>query len=300
MKRIRNLTLFFLGCLALVLVGGVLWMAHSRAMTLVHPGRTLPHRTPDALGITDWENVTFESTDGLRLAGWFIPPAEQPGATLIMVHGLGGNRGAMLSQAAFLAREGYGAFLIDLRNHGESEGAVTTLGYAEPRDVQGAVAYLATRPEVDSSRIGLIGESLGAAAVIRAAPDLPNIRLVIAQSAYTAIEDNIAAGVERLIGLPPFPFAPLIVWFGEQEAGISIRAVRPVDDVARIAPRPVMLMHGEYDDLFDRENVDQLYAAAGDPKMLVVVPDAGHGGLYDADPEGYAAAVLPFLAEHLR
>jgi cephalosporin-C deacetylase-like acetyl esterase len=158
----RNLFLFTILTLMLGVVAAGAWLAHAKAMGLVHPGRTQPVCTPADRGVVRWEDVRFSSADNLQLAGWFIPPDPRgDGATLIFLHGLGGNRGEFLDEAAMLTEHGYGALLLDMRNHGQSQGTVTTLGYAEVEDVRGAVAYLLARPEVNPQRIGLVGSSMG-------------------------------------------------------------------------------------------------------------------------------------------
>jgi fermentation-respiration switch protein FrsA (DUF1100 family) len=275
-------------------------LARARAMGLVHPGRSQPAHTPADRDVDHWEEVRFDAPDDLELAGWFIPPDPQKdGATLIFVHGLGGNREEFLDEAAMLAGHGYGALLFDLRNHGQSEGTITTLGYAEVEDVRGAVAYLLMRPEVNPERIGLVGSSMGGAVAIRATARIPEIRAVVVQSAFSSLEGNVSQGVRALTGLP-LPLAPLVIWFGEREAGIQLRQVRPIDDVGRIAPRAIMFIHGEQDPVVGVSNSLRLYGAAREPKALLLIPNAGHGGLMDADPQEYQRRVVEFLDGHMR
>lgn len=294
------LALFTLVVVSLASTSVILWLARTRAMILVHPGRTQPSRTPFDLGITTWDEVSFPSADGVLLEGWFIPPdPNSKRATMIYVHGLGSNRSEFLNQAAMLAPHGYGALLFDLRNHGQSQGNVTTLGYAEVEDVRGAVAYLLTRPEVNSDLLGLVGMSMGGGIVIRAAARIPEVRAVIAQSAITSLEDNMAQGVRALTGLPPFPFAPLVVWFGELETGAKIHQVRPIEDVAGIAPRAILFIHGELDEVIPASNSLQLYQAAREPKQLYLIPNAGHGGYLDTDPEKFERILVGFLGTYL-
>lgn len=267
----------------------------------MHIPPNLPDRTPSDLGVTDWETVHFPSPDGLRLAAWFIPPdPNSNGATIIFVHGMGGNRGNLLDEAVMLHDHGYGALLLDLRSCGESEGTMNTLGYEEWKDVRGAVDYLLTRPEVDAENIGLVGHSLGGAVVLRAAARIPEIKAVIAESAFTSLEDNIKQGVPALLGLPAFPFAPLVVYFGERETGVDLHEVRPIDDLPQISPRPILFIHGELDEIIDVENARRLYAAAGDPKELYIIPNVGHGGLPQAEPEEFERRVAGFFDQYLR
>ena len=300
-RRIRNLTLFALGIVLITVVGFSLWLTHDRAMGLVHPGRNLHGHSPDRFGVTDWEDITFETEDGLTISGWFFPPAaDSNGATVILVHGLGGNRDGMLTQAAVLSQYGYGALLYDMRNHGSSEGNITTFGHYEQLDVMAAFDWLRTRPEVNMERVALLGESMGGASVIHAAVNLPDVKAIIVQSAFSSIEDNVDEGVQRFTGLPSFPFGPLVIFFSEQETRVSMRDLRPVDDIARLAPRPVLIMHGRNDDMIDVENSYRLYEAANEPRELYIVEAGWHGGLLAADPEGVEEQLVTFLNAALR
>jgi fermentation-respiration switch protein FrsA (DUF1100 family) len=295
------LGLFTLGVVLIgTIVGGTV-LARWRAMNLVHPRRSWPARTPDDYAVADWEEVSFVAADGVQLAGWFIPPDPHgDGAALIYVHGLGNNREELLDQAAMLRTYGYGALLFDLRNHGESEGEITTLGYTEVEDLRGAVTYLLQRPEVDKDRIGVVAHSLGSAVAIRGAARIPEIRALVVQSAFSSIEDNIAEGVKAFTGLPAFPFAPLVIWFGERETGLKIRHVRPIDDVSQISPRGILFIHGVQDPAIPVENSLRLYEAAGEPKELWLIPHGGHGGFYREEPVEFEGRVVSFLDAHLR
>jgi pimeloyl-ACP methyl ester carboxylesterase len=296
-----NLLLLGLSLLLLVVMGMSAYLAHDRAMTLVHPGRSLPQRTPSDVGLEPWFDVSFPSSDDLQLSAWFIPlESEEPSPTLIFVHGLGSNREELLDQAKLLYDHGYSALLLDLRNHGQSQGEITTLGYKEVFDVEGAIEFLMGQPVVDTNRIGLVGHSLGGAVVIRAAARLPQVKATVAESAFSSIEDNIEQGVRELTGLPPFPFAPMVIWFGEREAGVKIQLVRPIDDLAQIAPRAIMFIHGEKDTLVDVSNSHRLYEAALEPKALYLIPNAGHGGLLEVDPEEFERHIVPFLDLYLK
>jgi fermentation-respiration switch protein FrsA (DUF1100 family) len=274
----------------------VLWLANSSALSLLHPHRSLPERiASEAL----WEQVELHTADGLQLASWFTPPDER-GAAVIFVHGLGSNRGELLDEAELLVKRGYGALLIDLRNHGSSQGELTTLGFDEVLDVEAAYRYLANRSDVDAGRIGLLGNSMGAIVVIRAAARLPSIRAVVAQSGLTSLEDNIGHSFQAVTRLPKFPFAPLVILIGEWRAGVAISQVRPIDDVRTYRSQAILFIHGEADQVVPPINSLQLFEAALEPKELYIVPGGGHGGLLNADPIGYEAKLADFYDQHLR
>jgi alpha-beta hydrolase superfamily lysophospholipase len=274
----------------------LLWLANSSALSLLHPYRSHPASN---VSETLWEEIELQTSDDLLLAGWFAPP-DEGGAVVILVHGLGSNRGELLEEAELLVAHGYGALLIDLRNHGSSQGELTTLGYDEVKDVEAAYQYLVNRTEVDADRIGLLGNSLGAIVAIRAAARIPDIRAVVAQSGLTSLEDNIGDSFQAVTGLPRFPFAPLVIMIGEWRSGVAINQVRPIDDVRTFRSQALLLVHGEDDQTIAVENSLQLYEAAREPRELYIVPNAGHGGLMAADPARYEAVVVGFFDLHLR
>jgi fermentation-respiration switch protein FrsA (DUF1100 family) len=185
-----------------------------------------------------------------------------------------------------------------LRNHGESEGTVTTLGLKEVLDVEAAVRFVRQIAGAGTPVV-LFGHSMGGATVLLAAVKIPEIRAVIAESAYTSVEENVSEGVRGLTGLPAFPFGPLIVFFGEREAGVNIRSVRPLDVVGQISPRPVLFIHGEMDGLILPQNSRKLYEAAREPKDLYLLQNAGHFGFLEAAPEEYPRRILAFLEKYM-
>jgi fermentation-respiration switch protein FrsA (DUF1100 family) len=294
-RYIKRLVIFFVALVTTFAVILLLWFSRLQALALVHPGRNLPAVTAAELGLPS-QDIVLTTSDGVDLSGWYIPPCRSQGAVIIYVHGIGGNRGQLLAQAALLyERLGIGALLFDLRNHGQSELSVTTLGLNEVMDVEAAFAWLQTQQEVDPARIGLNGLSMGAATVIRAGARIPEAQFVIAQAAYTSLDDNIAQGVQGLTGLPPFPFAPLLIAFGEAEAGVRIRDVRPIDDVSRIAPRPLLLIHGDQDTLVLPRNSEALYAAAGEPKQHYVIVGGGHDNQLQAGGSAFADMLVAWV-----
>ncbi len=295
-RKLRNLTLFGLGSfLVIFLLAFGVALPYGRAYGLVHPARAPIDRAPADLGLP-YEDIQLTTSDGLTLTAWYIPPRN--GVVVICVHGLGGNRAQFLEEAAFLYRKKYGILLLDLRNHGESDGNVTTLGLYETQDIAAAVTFIRQREGADAA-VAAFGHSMGAATVLMAAAQLPEIEAVIAASPFTSVEDNISEGIRSLTGLNPRFFAPLVLFFGQREAGVDISAVRPVDVIGSISPRPVLLIHGTKDETLPVRNSYQLYEAARDPKELVVYEGVGHGGFVFQEPKQYPKTVLNFLEKYL-
>lgn len=303
--------------IALIVIGVAAFMSYRYAMTIVHPARVPVTVLPSSVGIEQWYNARFRTSDGLNLYGWYVPPQPidrgngkiEKGVTVILVHGHGANRVRLLEHAAVLVEHGYGVLLFDLRNHGESDGTITTLGYVEHEDVLAALRYLREQPEVNPARIALFGQSMGGAAVIRATAQIanggvddltPDVRAVIVESTFSTLEENISQGVQTYTGMPSFPFAPMILLFGQLEAGASIGQVRPIDQLAGLAPRPILILHGEQDRLIDADNAERLYAAAQEPKELVLFPSAGHAATLENNRELWQRRVIGFLNRYAR
>lgn len=294
-QRIRNLTLFSAAVVLLAAAAFTVLLSHNRAVVLTHPPRIANTTRPADLGLTTAEDVTFQTSDGLTLHGWFIPPTRPNRATVIVLHGLGDNRSTILPVAALLVEDGFGALVYDARNHGDSDGAVTTLGLNEVRDVAAALSFLQAQDLVGpEAPIGIVGHSMGGATALRATARIPAIACVTAISAYATLEDNINEAVQRLAGLPPFPFGQLIVSFGEQEANASLYDVRPIDDLAAITPRPVLFIHGTDDPLILVRNSERMYEAAQEPKELLIIEGAVHGDIIRHPPPEMAAALIEF------
>jgi fermentation-respiration switch protein FrsA (DUF1100 family) len=292
----RNLALFTLGTLLVGTLVVVLVISVRGAYAYTHPARYPVSDDPANHDLT-YETVAFPNAGGLSLAGWFIFPKDESGngAAIILCHGYGSTRAEMLPVAAILARHGYSALLFDFRGHGESEGDLVTLGHDEVQDVQGAVAYLLTRPEVAPDRIGALGRSMGSATVIRAAARSPEIRAVVAEGAYASLADTIANDFTNLTGLPKFPFASLMVTLGEWQTGLDISLVRPVDDIAQLSPRPVFLIHGLSDTTIPADNAWRLYQAAGEPRSLWLPQEVGHAASVHQQPAEFEARVVAFF-----
>ena len=276
----------------------LLGLLHSRARRLVAPPRTFTHQTPSNFGITTWQEVTFSTSDGLQLAGWFIPSQGQDGATLIFVHGLGSNRSALLDQAAMLAEQGYGALLFDLRAHGRSQGDKSSWGLAEVADVEAALAFLQAQPAVDPHRIGILGHSMGGAIAIRAAAQLSEIRLVVAESVYTNFENNQERLTVSFARLPEWTAPPVLRW-AEMIAGVNSSQLAPLQEVASIAPRPILFIQGGQDKTVHVSNGSTLFETAVAPKERLLIPNAGHNNLFETDPELMTRRLRRFLAQNL-
>ncbi len=308
MKRwryLRNILILLLAfALGFVALGGDLknplnwlWLAPVlyldfiviQTVVATHPFRRryLLPASPAIMGLT-YEKVLFKSRDGLTLFGWYVPSRNR--AALILVHGLGGMGLDMMIHATPLVRAGYGVFMFDLRAHGSSDGNTCTYGRLEANDVAGAVDYLLTRPDVDADKIGALGISLGAQAVLRGALKTDNLRAIVMEGlgpAVLADHGGKPTTLQRKINYP-------LNWFSYSlsEFLMGGRDTAVLEEIGKIAPRPLMLIScGKFEIYFGR----MFLAAAKDPKTLWELPRARHAQGFLQNPKEYPARVLAFF-----
>lgn len=210
------------------------------------------------------ELLSFPVPELGQRVGWFVPGRSQ--STIILLHGFGCRRQEMLDRALALNQAGYSTLLFDLHGQGDSDGDAVTLGFYERQDALAAVEYLKTRDDVDGSNIGVLGISMGASVAIMAAAMNPDIKAVIADSPFESATRGIEEGFTRVTGLPRFPFGPITLTFIEWRLGISPEDIAPIEKVAAISPRPLLLIHGTGDTDVSPANSEVLFAAAGEPK----------------------------------
>jgi fermentation-respiration switch protein FrsA (DUF1100 family) len=287
-----------------VLGGGAaistLGVSYYVARQLVRPNRPGPRDqlvlTPFEAG-AEFEEVTFRPERGDHLLrGWWFP---RPAATRVII-GCPGYRGSMsdlIGIATTLWRAGFNVFLFDYHGHGSGCGTPITLAYREMRDFFGALNYVHER--VADARIGVLGYSMGAAVAIMGAARRPEVRAVIADSPFASHTDIVRYRVRRVLRVSGEPFATVADHLLPHIAGYRGSDVMPLRDVAAIAPRPLLIIHGTADTSIPYEHAVQVYAAAGEPKELWLAEGATHCGAYFLDRGVYCSRIVQFFADAL-
>lgn len=298
MKRFLRLTIFALVTLTIGLVAAGSFISYLQARFLVLPPRSVANQSPADYGIS-YQDVTIETEDGLQLGAWYVPPTREDGATFLFVHGHAGNRSHFLGRANLFAAEGYGMFFLDLRNTGESEGSISTMGLLEAGDVSDAFDFLIQQPEVNPDRIAIYGHSMGGATAIRAFARIPEARVLIAEAAYSSLEDNIRDRIAQDFPFPPMFFPQLVVFFSNQLSGENLFDMRPIDDIQNLDGRPVLLVHGTADGVVTFSNAERLFEAANEPKEFWVLDGVGHNSSFGLPEDEYIIGITPFLEQYL-
>jgi pimeloyl-ACP methyl ester carboxylesterase len=242
-----------------------------------------------ALGIPR-EDVSFRTTDGLRLRGWYVPSRNR--AAIVLVHGGGGSRVGAVRHARMLARHGYGVLLYDARGRGDSEGAPDAIGWTWQKDLSGAITWLEHRPDVDAAKMGGLGLSTGAEALVQAAAERRDLHAVVADG----VEARSTTEAARIAGPTDVPY-----WAALYVANRVLTASSPPPDLGRLvgelqAPTLLIAAGRAQEARFGRIYAERSHGRA----RLWQVPDAGHTQALRIHARAYERRVSAFFDRALR
>jgi fermentation-respiration switch protein FrsA (DUF1100 family) len=233
-------------------------------MLFYFPTRDEP-RTPRDLGL-NYEDVEFRSGDGTRLHGWFVPAkGARAKATVVFSHGNTGSVGHHLPFVSWLPAEGYHVFLYDYRGYGKSGGRIERAGLVE--DAGAAFRAAAARDDVDASKLLSLSHSLGGA------------------KSTAALAARRPAGLRGVAVMSSFASyrAMARTWGGNVGAGLTDDELAPVELIGKLEGVPVLLMHGDADEVIPFDEGRVLAAAAREPKQFWQVPRGRHNDLLTID-----------------
>ena len=237
-----------------------------------------------------YQRVSFRTSDGLRLVGWYVPSRTR--AAVIAFPGRAGPVG----QARMLVRHGYGVLMFDPRGAGESQGDYNAYGWNGERDLDAAIRFLASREDVDLTRIGGIGLSVGGELMLQTAAHQPLLRAVVADGAgVRSIRDHLAVD-----GRGPISWiSPLFVQTAAT-AVLSDSMPPPALSglVSWISPRATFFIYAGRGGGGEDET-PAYYAAAKQPQQMWEIPEAGHSGGLAARPAEYERRVTAFFDRYL-
>jgi dipeptidyl aminopeptidase/acylaminoacyl peptidase len=259
---------------------------------ITHAHRNDFRDDPARWGLAAAEEIDVTARDGVRIHSWlFRSPTAS--ASVIVLHGHGGNKHTLLPLAHFLYPR-YNVLLLDHRGHGESDGGRTTIGYEERLDVHGAVDLLL---EHGLGPVGIYGMSMGGATAILAAAEDARIAAVVADSPYARLRWAVQQSA-NLRGYPSI-VTPFIAFVGCLTTALHLRyrmrAFDPVEAVEQIAPRPLLLMHGELDSVVPVASAHALFERAGEPKELWLIEGLDHCKALDELYETFSTRIVEFF-----
>ncbi len=260
------------------------------AWAATHPPRSPIFLSPSAMGIAV-EEIELPC-EGLTLRGWWVDHPN-PKATAVLLHGYVMNRAENAALAARLHEEGVACLLLDFRAHGKSDGNLTGIGWPERADVLCACEFVAKR-HPQTPRV-LIGSSMGAAAAAFAIAEDPTCADgIVLDSSYSSLP-SATLGWWRFIGGRPASalLAPviLVAWPMVPFNPFSVNVGRAL---AR-SDKPVLIIHGDEDDLVNVEHAVRNHRLAGGKKHLEIVAGSSHSETRWLDPERYAELLIAFI-----
>jgi len=254
-----------------------------------HPDHVV-YDSPGRHGLK-YEEITFQSRDGVRLSGWFVPAVGKAVGTVIHFHGNAQNMTSHFGFVSWLPEQGFNLLAFDYRGYGKSAGKADRQGLYD--DSMAALDYLAQRPGLDHQRLLVLGQSLGGVNAIAALGSSPRkgIRAVAIDSAFASyrsiVRDKIAA--MPLLSLLRWPLSYLLI--DDQHSPDAV--------IADIAPTPLLIIHGTADPVIPYAHGKRLFALAGEPKLLWTIEGGEHTSAFMDAAGGYRKRLVTFFKEAL-
>jgi alpha-beta hydrolase superfamily lysophospholipase len=244
-------------------------------------------QAPDSSYVT----VNLLTEKNIPVEAWYCRVDSSKG-TVILFHGLMGNKSYILRQAAEFHYRGYNVMLTDVRGHGNSGGQTTTIGFREAEEVKLAYDYVRQQGE---KNVFIWGFSMGAVEVIKAVADYKlEPAGIILETPYGSLQDHIKARMHT-IGFPRQPFGFLVTFWIGVERGFNGLGFR-LDKYAKKIKCPALLQYGGNDQLVARSEVDAIYNAfASAHKKLAIYENAGHASLLQNDPVRWRKETEEFM-----
>lgn len=265
-----NIWLYVAGfvCLAVFVVMALRHRFHQRLRQELSPSREPVTELPDLVHL-NCQTVRFATERGRMLEGWWLT-GEAAQGQVILTHGWGANRQALLPLVPMLVAAGWNVLLFDVRNHGNSDEDTFSSMPRFAEDIDAAIAWLNNTQ--GKCPIALIGHSVGAAATLLAASRRNDITAVVSLSSFAHPADMMKRWlVEK--GIPFYPLGWYVLRYVERIIGYRYDSIAPIDSITRIHC-PVLLVHGDRDTIIPLGDAYTL-ASKTNNAVLRVVP-GGH------------------------
>lgn len=296
--------------IALISISSIIFAASiGLALYVILPRKQSMQKTLDTdvqkgwIDIVSWnlwekEQVTINSPYGYTIQGTWLPVTHACG-TMIFYHGHSWTRYGSLKYLPMFRNLGFNALIIDLRAHGASGGNTCTYGAREKDDGKACTDWVVAKTG-GNHVIGLHGESLGAVAALLHSSEDPRIAFVIADSAFSSLEEELIFHYKKLTRAPLFPVFTitklLIPLFA---GGFRLQDSKPIQTIQTLRA-PVLFIHGLADDFTPHTMSIALYEAirAHGNAELALIPGARHSQAIAVNPTLYEGHVITFLHKY--
>ncbi len=287
MRKMLTYIGLFVGFLLLFSLYGF-WVA-------THPSKFITNLTPKDLS-WEFEEITLTTSDGLKLAAWFIPSPAKSDKAIIMLHGYPADKANLLHYSEFLHQD-FNLFFLDFRYLGDSQGSLTTIGYKEQQDLQAAINYLNGK---GFTKIGAMGFSLGGAvAILTTGKQDGNLQAIVSDSAFANI-DLMAYEFYKPLFVLKYPLTFLTKLWTQLFLGFNPNEIAPEKAAANLTI-PILLIHSKKDQTISFENALRIQEGLkNNPKAEFLFFEEGiHGALPASLQAEYEKKVIEFFKKTL-
>lgn len=295
---------------ALALLAGVSYLISSLfAEKLAHP-----HRRTYEEALTDKDfmkridggrysgaiqkDFTLHSDNGYELSGkMFLQPGwegQKPRRAVVLCHGWTSNMVFISDYYSFFFPKGFNVFVYDHRYHGRSGGEFCTMGLHEHEDLIQVCSYVRSLMGEDC-RLGIMGESMGAATVMLAAPKVPGLAFAIEDCGYSTLRDEVIFVGTKLNHMPKWPIFPLCASITKRRFGYDINAINPIDGVRASHDLPMLFLQGDKDNFVPSRMMTECFNAKEGFRMCRYFEGSGHARSHIDHPKEYRATIWEFL-----
>jgi uncharacterized protein len=303
MKRVGALAALYVG---LCFVGGAVFAERGVHRVVRRPiavaDRTAAADLARALGAR-LETVSMSAGDGATMQGWLFTPSPPNTHSVLLLHGITGNRAGMTGAARLFLEAGYRTLAVDLRAHGESDGEFGTSSARDADDVRRWIAWL--RTGAPDGCVYAFGGSLGAGFAVQAA-DAPGLCGVVAVSLFASLRETTFDRIGQQLHTGPWVGRTLLrpgVEFGFLYArlryGLDLGGASAVAAATRPGA-PILLIHGTDDDNTPVRHAQMIHAANRARVSLWLVPGGTHENIRQVAGREYSVRILGFCAAHRR
>lgn len=254
--------------------------------------------TKDWIQNAHYEKLSAVTEDGYHLKAITFSPVEESHKWVLLLHGYTGWKEELYPLACQYVQRGYHALVPDMRCSGESEGDFIGMGWTDRLDNMLWLDEILSRdPEAE---IVIHGQSMGAAcALMMSGEKLPSqVKAIVSDCAYTDAYSMFSKQMTDWFGLPSFPLLDSMNLVLQLRGGYDLKEASALEAVKKTL-LPVLIIHGEEDDMVPVDMAYELYEAASGEKELLIVPGAGHAQSVDKDPDSYYNTVFEFLEKAL-
>jgi len=239
---------------------------------------------PNKVGV-EAQDVFFETSDHLKLHGWFLPAKGHAHGTLLFLHGNAENVSTHIGSVYWLPEHGFNVFLFDYRGFGRSEGEPTLAGIHA--DFAAALDTVFHHPQVDPAHVVVFGQSMGGATAISGLAESPwrtRVRALVVEGAPTSYRTVAREALSEW----------WVTWLFQWPLSLTISDdFRPLDRVAQISPTPLLIVHSRDDEVIPFHHAQELFDAAREPKELWAFDGARHIAVFTT--AGPRARLMEYL-----